>query len=128
MHLLLVHLNAFEILRSYTNGAAAFTKAPSSALFILDKIYEQCPKCIHGMPFPGAFCMKVLTPIYLVFQLDYSLLPEDRSFFGPPRIREICRPLLNAWLNNIRVWNSETKGNHAKKATGVNSSKPINIS
>nr|GMD69643.1 protein trichome birefringence-like [Ipomoea batatas] len=51
-----------------------------------------------------------------------------RSFLCPPRIREIWRPRLNAWLNSIRVWNSETKGNQARKATGVNRSNPITIS
>ncbi|KAF6151836.1 hypothetical protein GIB67_010410, partial [Kingdonia uniflora] len=56
---------------------------------------------------------------------SYSLLAVERSFLCPPKIREICRPRLNAWLNSIRVWNSETKGNHARKATGVNKSKPI---
>lgn len=60
---------------------------------------------------------------------DHSLLlEEERSFLGPPRIRDICRPLLNAWLNNILVWNSDTNGNQAKKATGINSSNPIIIS
>lgn len=54
---------------------------------------------------------------------NHSLLV--RSLFCPPRIREICKPLLKAWLKSILVWNSETNGNHAKKATGVKSSKPI---
>lgn len=59
------------------------------------------------------------------FGCGYSLLLELRPFLGPPRIREICKPLLNAWLNSIRVWNSETKGNQAKNATGVKRSKPM---
>lgn len=58
----------------------------------------------------------------------YSLFFEDLSFLCPPRIRDICRPLLNAWLNSIRVWNSETNGNQAKNATGVNRSSPITTS
>lgn len=61
-------------------------------------------------------------------QYNYSLLRDERSFRWPPRIREICRPLLNAWLKSIRVWNSETNGNQARNATGVNKSKPIMIS
>ncbi|PIA48641.1 hypothetical protein AQUCO_01400909v1 [Aquilegia coerulea] len=60
-----------------------------------------------------------------VFQEIYSLLLADRSFFCPPRIREICKPRLNAWLKSMRVWNSETKGNQARNATGVNKSKPM---
>lgn len=59
---------------------------------------------------------------------ESSCLREDRSFFWPPRIREICSPLLKAWLNSIRVWNSETKGNHAKIVIGVKRSTPIIIS
>lgn len=59
---------------------------------------------------------------------DHSLLLEERSLLCPPRIREICKPLLKAWLKSILVWNSETNGNHAKKATGVKRSKPIIIS
>ena len=58
----------------------------------------------------------------------YSLFLADRSFLCPPRIRDICKPLLNAWLKSIRVWNSETKGNQARNATGVNRSRPITIS
>lgn len=58
----------------------------------------------------------------------HSLLLEDRSFLCPPRIRDICKPLLNAWLKSIRVWNSDTNGNQARKATGVNKSNPITIS
>lgn len=58
----------------------------------------------------------------------YSFLFEDLSFFGPPRIREICRPLLNAWLKSIRVWSSDTRGSQAKNATGANISKPMIIS
>lgn len=55
----------------------------------------------------------------------HSLWLEERSLLCPPRIREICKPLLKAWLKSILVWNSETNGNHAKKATGVKRSKPI---
>ena len=61
-------------------------------------------------------------------QIHYSLLRFARSFLCPPRIREIWRPLLKAWLKSIRVWNSDTKGNHAKKAMGVNNKRPISIS
>lgn len=66
--------------------------------------------------------------LYLHMLHVHSLFLEDLSFLWPPRIREICRPLLNAWLKSILVWNSDTKGNHAKNATGVNRSSPITIS
>lgn len=46
-------------------------------------------------------------------------------FFPPAKMREICRPLLNAWLNSNLVWNSETNENHARTATGVNRTTPI---
>lgn len=58
----------------------------------------------------------------------HSLLLAERSLLCPPRIREICKPLLKAWLKSIRVWNSETNGNHEKNATGVKRSKPITTS
>lgn len=43
----------------------------------------------------------------------------------PARIREISRPRLKAWLNIIRVWKVDTKGNHEHSATGRNMSIPI---
>lgn len=58
----------------------------------------------------------------------HSLFRAARSFLCPPRMREICRPLLKAWLNSILVWNSETNGNQARNAIGVNNSKPMMIS
>lgn len=78
------------------------------------------------------YILQIKTHIVYVCNLHkciYSLLSEDRSFFcPPPRIRDICRPLLNAWLKSIRVWNSDTNGNHARNATGVNKSNPMIIS
>ena len=56
-----------------------------------------------------------------------SLRREDLSFLCP-RMREIWRPLLKAWLKSILVWNSETKGNQARIAMGVKRSRPIMIS
>ena len=49
------------------------------------------------------------------------------SFF-PARIIEIWSPLLNAWLNSNRVWNSDTNGNHDKTAVGMKIINPITYS
>lgn len=46
-------------------------------------------------------------------------------FFPPARIRWIWSPLLKAWLNSNRVWNSETNGNQASTATGAKRTNPI---
>lgn len=50
------------------------------------------------------------------------------SFFPPDNSIWIWRPLLNAWLKSRRVWNSMTKGNHAKMATGANITSAIRYS
>jgi hypothetical protein len=43
----------------------------------------------------------------------------------PAKIREISRPRLNAWLNKMRDWKVETKGNHEKNTIGTKMAAPI---
>ena len=46
-------------------------------------------------------------------------------FFIPTRIVEIWRPLLNACLKSMRVWNSDTIGNQDKMVIGMKTISPI---
>ena len=43
----------------------------------------------------------------------------------PARMREISRPRLKAWLNRMRDWNVDTKGNHEKNTMGAKITAPI---
>lgn len=44
---------------------------------------------------------------------------------SPARMREISRPLLNAWLNISRVWNVDINGNHDNMTIGTKMNIPM---
>jgi hypothetical protein len=40
-------------------------------------------------------------------------------------MRDISKPLLNAWLNRSRVWNVDMNGNHEQMAMGMKMIIPV---
>jgi len=43
----------------------------------------------------------------------------------PARMRDISKPLLNAWLNRSRVWKVDMNGNHEQMAMGMQMIIPV---
>ena len=57
----------------------------------------------------------------------YVQVRDHRPVLGlsPARIREISKPLLNAWLNISRVWKVDINGSHERMTMGIKMNIPM---